>query len=141
MSRKLEMVSAEISVAVERLDVGERLGVRQADDVIESIRKNFTPSWNGTGPAWEHFEESTRAIHEPEGWRRIGELPFRPVYLLISLGYSAPVWSFTSGTEVVQVLAECFGFEFFCASEDTRAVVCFNDHDWLIGAGDALDWI
>lgn len=51
------------------------------------------------------------------------------------------MFEFTHRRDIVAVLAECTGFEFYLTDVEATFLLCFNHHDVLIAAGDARPWL
>ena len=90
---------------------------------------------------WERLED-TSAIHDADGWRRISEmLPDAPVTMLIDDADGVSGVEISRGKLVAEVLSRTVGFVFYVVSPRLEYLICFNDHDLLIGAGAAKAWI
>jgi hypothetical protein len=48
---------------------------------------------------------------------------------------------FMNGHDVVKILGETFGFEFYLTNENTDYLLCFDHHDVLSAAGTAGEWL
>ena len=48
---------------------------------------------------------------------------------------------FQSGTDLVAVLEESHRSEFYVTNDNVSWLIAYNDHDYLIGVGEAADWI
>lgn len=51
------------------------------------------------------------------------------------------IWRLNNGSDLLKVLNECPPLEFYVCDEDARFLLCSNHHDFLIGWGEALDWV
>lgn len=48
---------------------------------------------------------------------------------------------FQSGEDLFKLLSEAPGFEFYVCNQNSTSLLCFNDHDYVIGWGDAASWV
>lgn len=95
----------------------------------------------GQLPLWERLK-SDFSKYDPEGWRVISDFPFdNRVTMFFDRESEANMYSISSCKEAVKILSECPGFVFYITDEGCSFLLCHNDHDYLIGAGSAKDWI
>jgi hypothetical protein len=87
---------------------------------------------------WEHLEHAS-SIHDPDGWRQAETICGEgDVCMLIEdFGRQSVVW-LSSSKLLTHVLAETISFVFYLCDTEQTYLVCFNDHDMLIGAGSAV---
>lgn len=88
------------------------------------------------------------AIQHPEAWTWIGEflgrrnaLFFYDSSLATGRRPDNSMFLVPHGEDLVRLLEDCYGFVFYVTDEDTSYVLCFNEHDYLIGAGSAREWV
>jgi hypothetical protein len=62
-------------------------------------------------------------------------------YLLTSQECDRSVVFLKNGLNLSAILGECTGFIFYLTDLNFTYLICFNDHDILIGAGAAIDWV
>jgi hypothetical protein len=90
---------------------------------------------------WERLLDAT-GVQFPEGWRRLADfLGTAPALLLFDPHDEKTYFEFDSGVDIPRVIEECFGFEFYVTDRQTSFLLCFNHHDFLIGAGAARAWV
>ncbi len=135
---KLEKLAREVDRAIR--DVGlsapslnpmelERLGQEAGAFFSQPIRNM----------AWESIRGGM-SIQDPDGWQSVREITFQPVILWLGPASQA-AWRFDSGEDLARVLGETYHFEFFVVNEECTFLLCFNHHDFLIGAGSAEVWL
>jgi hypothetical protein len=61
--------------------------------------------------------------------------------LLFDLSNEAEMFQVPSGTALHDLLYNTFGFVFYVTDSEATYLICFNDHDFLIGCGSARRWI
>ncbi|HSS47938.1 MAG TPA: hypothetical protein VLX28_03225 [Thermoanaerobaculia bacterium] len=64
-----------------------------------------------------------------------------PALLLFDPHDEKVSFDFDSGVDIPRVIEGCFGFEFYVTDRQTSFLICFNHHDFLIGAGRAKAWV
>jgi hypothetical protein len=83
-----------------------------------------------------------KAICDSNAWRWIGDfVGSSPIFLLIGEGELSETWRVKPGKRVVELLAETTGFVFFVTNNNADYLLCYDDHDCLIGFGTAAAWI
>jgi hypothetical protein len=124
----------------EALAAGGTAKILAADDAASLIaglwRKHTTLPRPGR-VLWEHLREA-HSIHDPEAWRKVESICGNgDVYLLVEdFGCTNIVW-LSSTRLLTPVLAETVNFVFYVFDKEQSYLICFNDHDMLIGAGTA----
>jgi hypothetical protein len=109
-----------------------------------TIRKHIEEKYaatHGQSPLWERLEGDL-SKYDPDGWRKIGEFPYDDkVTLFFDKNNETTMFSVNSCKEVVSILSECPGFVFYITDAKCSFLLCHNDHDYLIGAGVAKNWV
>lgn len=96
---------------------------------------------NSSSFLWERFQESS-SIYDPNGWARLSEFGHMgEVYLFFSRDDESGFWKIGNLQDLVEILGECGGQEFYICDQDMNFVICHNHHDYLIAAGTARDWL
>lgn len=84
------------------------------------------------------------ALHDAESFLWAAEaLGARAGYLLYDSAHpqDRAVFRAANGATLREVLAECFGFQFYVADEALGFVLCSTDDDCLLGCGEARPWV
>ena len=63
------------------------------------------------------------------------------VLLFVNPEDSQIMWKFDNGTDLESLLSESSGFPFCITSEKANYILCFEDHDCLVGVGEAASWV
>lgn len=131
-------------------DAAEKTGVEltklpkaNANIVFGAIRFKFADPHTQLPAAavWHSLVPHESCPHE-NGWLDICEyVGESEAYLCVQHDESAGVFVFTSGNDLKLLLSECPSFEFYVANLLLDYLLCFNDHDYLIGCGTAADWV
>jgi hypothetical protein len=139
MSFIKDAVSAAIKSTLLELievDVHESISIRDKVENLYSSRKSALP-------LWERLVDSVSAgKYNPDGWKEIGSYSYEDVVtLFFEYGDEKTMYSVRSCADVVSIMCECPGFVFYVTNSDCTFLICFNDHDYLIGAGEAKEWV
>ncbi len=116
------------------------LSLSEKDRLIESIKKKYSDG-SESRHFWETISER-ESIQDQDSWSWAGE--YRPTEEVIMLFLDEQKETgviFESGGCITKVLWECNGFEFYLTNKITSYLLVSNHHDFLIGAGEASDWI
>jgi len=109
-----------------------------ANEFISSVEQAFDVNFF-CGKIWD-TRKAPRGFHSQDGWRLI------PLYV----GYRSCVLFFPearlavelkSGSDLLLVLEQLPAYEFYVSNRDMQYLICFNDHDFVIGWGQAEGWV
>ena len=119
----------------------QKLSLQDSEKIQYDIAKKFGINDSYTYPLWDNLKDKY-SIYNRDGWKLISNFTKNEtVFLILEQSDERAVYSFKNGEEVVRVLGECFGFVFYITNESKSYLLCFNDHDYLIGSGQAKEWI
>jgi hypothetical protein len=92
-------------------------------------------------PLWEHGRLSV-AIHDPQAWRWIEEfVGDAPCLLFFNPTDDTTIFYLHRGADLMRLLRETSGFEFYVSDRPATYVICFNHHDVLVVGGSAENWL
>lgn len=122
----------EHSLGVQLLSAAER----------DLLRERIFSLYGGrSNRVWETVDGCV-SVQNSQGWEWIGELVgSRSCVLLFDLGAEIDMFRVPSGSALDQLLGNTFGFEFYVTDTEGTYLMCFNDHDMLIGCGGAREWL
>jgi hypothetical protein len=134
-------IVSEIRDVVSQIGIeAEELSDVRLRGVLELVRERFIGRLRG-GALWEGFRENV-SVQDPVAWQWISTVPVSGrAILFFEDGERFAGFAFESATDVVSVLAESTGFEFYLTDEDVSFVLAFNHHDYISAAGGAADWL
>jgi hypothetical protein len=113
----------------------------EANKFTTEIVKKFCITSQYKFPLWENLKDKW-SINNPDGWKFIVDYPtMENVYLFLEPLDNKVVYILPDMVSVKQIIAESFGFVFYLTNANNSYLICFNDHDYLIAAGDALNWL
>ena len=130
-------VESEIEESARELGVSYRqLDKPDGEHVWRDVRDRYA---GGSVSGWlfDRLADSVSA-YAPDGWLHLPKLlDASPVLVLVEDGDRLKVFEFADAADVVLVLGNAPGFEFYAVPEDLSALVGHNHHDYLIADGDA----
>jgi hypothetical protein len=111
---------------------------------IEYIVSQVTDKFEGGSkaiPLWENLKDYI-SVNNKDAWLWIGELiGDTETIIFFNLSDEKATFTFNNGDNVVSVLSETYGFEFYLTNRATEYLICFNHHDVLIACGNAIGWL
>jgi hypothetical protein len=134
-------ISAELQEAADNL--GFAIACMPPDDAAAlrrriAIRYSLDPTYL---LAYRQARDAV-SIHDPIGWSWLSEFTGQSVvFLLFNQDDDPDVLVIPSGTMILPLLKETTGFPYYLAPPNESYLLCFDDHDCLIGLGAAADWI
>ena len=85
---------------------------------------------------WENFVEHRVLSKDPEAWKLLsGIIGKKKTIMFFNPEDELSAFKLNNGNDLVAILGETFGFEFYLTDESMDYVLCFNHHDYLIGCG------
>ena len=134
ISNEILSVSKELKIEVQILS---------ADITAEyfaEIEKKYV-SDNCYSFLWEGLSDYS-FVNDSSGWSCLGQfIGDKPCILFF---YDLEKWKaavINSGHELVTLISEMYGFEFYVFDSSISYLICFNHHDQLIGVGSAKEWV
>lgn len=113
----------------------------QASTSIRQEVEKLYASTKSSQPLWERLTDDA-SRHDPEGWKAIGDYPYKNmVTMFFDYENESTMYSLNNCKDIVSLVTECPGFVFYVTNEDCSFLLCHNDHDYLIGAGEAKNWV
>lgn len=107
--------------------------------IINNVKERYASS-EKKGCLWERFIDDVSVCDE-NAWSWVGEYVGDEKALMFFPGKENIVIGFANGKDVVTILENSFGFEFYITNAATDYVLCFNHHDYLIACGKAVKWL
>jgi hypothetical protein len=82
------------------------------------------------------------SFQEERAWRRLASLVGNASCVVFwEPRTEKNALSFRSGGDLVAILEECHRSEFYVTDESVSYLLCFNEHDYIIGEGRAAAWV
>ena len=112
----------------------------KADTIRLEIERRFARQANDL-PLWERLH-SDSSIFNRNGWRLINAFTrSRAILMFFEYKEDKSVVEIQNSAHITEILEECTGFTFYITNETVDFLLCFNDHDFLIGTGSAQEWL
>jgi hypothetical protein len=125
---------ADAGIQVRELSQPEAASIRQA------VRSKFAQDPNADY-LWKELRDDF-AVQDANAWRWIDEFVVdRRTVMFFDEREESSAFEFERGVDVVRVLEETIGFEFYLTNHTVDYVICFNHHDYLIAVGTAAEWL
>src|SRR5262245_2031240 len=116
------------------------LDAAQAASLHVTVQKKFAKS-PGQAPLWERLIPGA-SIHDVDGWKYISLFTHNQhILIFFNAKSDNSVVLLDTGSSLTDILGECTGFVFYVTNKPYDYLICFNDHDMLIGVGTATAWI
>ncbi|MGC4064596.1 MAG: hypothetical protein QM784_08120 [Polyangiaceae bacterium] len=92
-------------------------------------------------PLWENFRFPF-SVQNPDGWKEIGKaIGASACFLFLNPSDGLQAFECDSGSQLNDLLADTYGFEFYVTNSEVSYLFCFNHHDMLLAAGTAVLWM
>ena len=121
----------------------EKLDPITCEAIVNSLIKKYCTESTYAFPLWDHIDlKKKRSVHDSDGWMKVQHYHFKKDIILLTepkKGYHA--YRLESATDLHKLLEESYHFVFYLLDKELSFLICFNDHDYLIGCGDVFNWI
>lgn len=138
---KRSFISEEIENVTSSLNISAHPMLdHEAERLREIVYKRYDIDPKSPGVM---IHSSTSSVHDPQAWSRIREFLSNDEAILFFREWDDDevMWVFPDGESLHECLAETFGFVFFITNKSASFLLAFEDHDCLIGAGGAEEWV
>jgi hypothetical protein len=134
----MKELEEEVSRAIQDAGVVARTAsAREADELRRELELHYVERW----PLWE-YDSRAIAIQDPDAWRLLSSfLSNTEAFLLFNPDDDQSVFWFESGRDIVSVVGESYGFEFYVTDRAATFYLSFNHHDFLVASGGAVPWL
>ena len=108
----------------------------------EILRNNVMGKYSSAQSSflWEKIIDCV-SIQDQNAWMLIEEFLFNSSFIMFfDKGVDETMIELNPSTQLTKILEDCPGFVFYITNIDYTYLLCFNDHDFLIGAGSASKW-
>jgi hypothetical protein len=134
--------SEEVINAIKLLDINAKILPEDiCTTILERVIKRFTNLKKYEYPIWENMisQKSVRGEHV---WQLLAKvLNQKEIVFFFDNVDDKNMFLFPNGNVISDVIAESFGFIFYITNIENEFLLAYNDHDYLIGAGEAIAWI
>jgi hypothetical protein len=134
-------INAEIELAIRNTGArASALSEHETAHCLTAVDRRFAHRHSGSA-LWDRLIDSV-GYQDVNGWRMLSEYrPDDPCTLFVPPHLESTAFLFECSRDVSPVLRECSGFVVYVAASSPDSLLCFNDHDFIIAAGDAKGWL
>ncbi len=123
-----------------KLDVA-LYSLEKSEMTVSNILKTYSKKEIYEYPLWDNIAEKA-SYYNPDGWKFIADFRRNSKKLLFTEpSKGIIVFEFNNSIDLVNMLDNSYGFVFYVTDINISYLLCFNDHDYLIGCGDAKYWV
>ena len=112
--------------------------VAERDNVVHNLNSGFTVNVKAPRP-WE-ATNAPGGVQTASGCELISTYVADSQCLVFSSGATS-VWRFADGADLLRFLKASPPFEFYVCDDLATYMLCYNDHDFIIGWGKATEWV
>lgn len=95
----------------------------------------------GDTPLWSRISSLNSSLHLPEKRYVISNFINKDIVVFFEYEVDATVFLLNDFHGLSLIIEELFGFVFYVSNIEMDFVVCWNDHEYLIGGGEAKVWV
>jgi hypothetical protein len=134
-------IKEQIKSAANLLNVNiQEVQVSTTNNIVSQVIDKFAAGNKGI-PLWERLINYI-SIYNKDAWLWINELiGDNETIMFFNTSDEKAAFAFNNGDDVVSVLSDTYGFEFYLTNRAVDYLLCFNHHDVLVACGNAMKWI
>ena len=118
----------------------ERLCEKRAEIIKRNITKKYLDTYSEIF-LWARFK-SFAVKQREDGWQKLCDFVGNKSCLMFFDDMDdKSVFVLKNGQDLYTLLCEMYGFDFYITDIETEYLLCFNDHDGLLGCGKAKKWV
>lgn len=131
-----EIITAANTLKINVIEISES----QSAEIIKKITKKYTTEKENRY-LWEEIVDYF-SINNKDAWQWVSEfIGNSEAIMFFNNSDERKAFLFQNGNDLVSVLSETYGFEFYITDKDLTYLLCFNHHDILISSGVAKEWL
>jgi len=115
-----------------------KLSEAERDDVVRNLRSQLTVNVEALRP-WD-ATNAPSGVHTTSGCELVSNYVADTPCLVFSPGATS-VWKFANGADLLLFLKASPAFEFYVCDALATYMLCYNDHDFIIGWGQSTAWV
>ena len=132
---KNEILDGVKSLNIDSIEISHETFNLQRD----FLENKFCKASSSSPFVWERLD-NFYSIQSSEAWKLINKiLGNEPIIMFFDKNSETSAFKFKSANDVVSILSECIGFEFYLTNEKSDFILCLNHHDYLIAVGPAVE--
>ncbi len=116
------------------------IAILETEKLISGVREKYCGVDNTTY-IWENLINEV-AVNNKDAWLWVGDfIGDSEIIMFFNPSDEREAFTINKGSDVVSILSETYGFEFYLTNINFDYLLCFNHHDVLIGCGSAVEWL
>ncbi len=134
-------IKKEIISAAERMNVSiSEMEEAQTSYLVHGVIEKYTNGKKSTN-IWENLVDEF-SVNDKNAWIWIEDyISDNEAIMFFNQEDEKNAFLFHNGHDVVSLLGDTYGFEFYLTNRNIDYLLCFNHHDVLIACGDSRDWL
>lgn len=134
-------INEEIKSAINALQIRvDEIKISKAEEIVKNVTLKYAKRKYGAY-LWEKLGEFAHINHK-DSWQWASDLIGETeAIMFFNPSDEKSAFLFYNGKDVVSVLNETYGFEFYLTDTRMEYLVCFNHHDQFIACGSAKEWL
>ena len=136
ISEEICEVISQLKISASIIDENNSLAIKKrlAEKFSTNKEKPCILSWQNL--------VNTESYHDSDAWKLLKEyIGNEEVLLFVNPEDEQTMWKFDNGIDLEFLLSESTGFPFCITSKKANYILCFEDHNCLIGVGEAASWV
>lgn len=134
------------NIGEEIVNVAGELGIKltelsseEFEEIIVNVKNIYTA---GTRMIlWENIIDYF-SVNDSSAWQWINEfIGDKESILFFNESDEKKAFLIGNGNDLVTILSETYGFEFYVTNKKITYLLAFNHHDYLIACGDSKKWL
>lgn len=135
-----QMILAEMLEAIKEAHVSaRRLSEEEARHHFDMLSSVLGVDFDRDRTPWDDLK-APKGLRYYDGWKIIPEFVGNERCFL-AIDNVNLIWSVNNGTDLLRILTAWPELEFYVWNESCDYLICFNDHEYIIGWGNAEGWI
>lgn len=134
-------IGKEIQSAANRLNIViEDISIKEAEIIVNKVISKYTREHRDPF-LWDSIINAI-SVHDKDAWQWISKfVGSSEAIMFFNPCDEKKVISFKNGDDIVAILGDTYGYEFYITNRAVEYLLCFNHHDILIACGDAKEWL
>lgn len=134
-------IKIEIQTSLNNLGItAKEISSQSVMDIVYNLEMKFTEGKKSRW-LWENLTNDV-CVNNKDAWQWVSEyVADSEVIMFFDQLEEKGGFAFFNGFDIVKVLADTYGFEFYLTNQKLDYLLCFNHHDVLSAVGSAKEWL
>lgn len=136
LADQIENAALKLNIVISKLNT------KQTESIRSKLAYSFSKEPNLPSRLSYQNLKNCQSLFNSKGWTLIQDyIQNNHAILFVNPDEEKDMWIVPSGIALTAILSETIGFVFYVTSLDADYLLCFDDHDCLIAAGEAIKWL